>query len=198
MRDCDPECSAGAGLHDPHGCETVESTPTFYGLAVFDGWERLADTAGKVVRLADAGRPPSILGLRDRFDASSGAPLPADLLRPPAVDLSSGRILSFRHEPGLICCTTSDLEARLQQLAHGGAGTLAEAFGAWMLPRLALRLQSEVREGKLLLCSPISSPEHERRVCDVLLGSQPDRVEVHDLAPLGRTRALQRPDIPQA
>jgi hypothetical protein len=88
--------------------------------------------------------------------------------------------LHFAGKCSGICCTSGPLAHALR--ARGsGSPNLPAALSPWLVQRHAVRLDEEIRRGRLLLWVELLDAADEVAVCATLLKAGPHPVEVHDL-----------------
>jgi hypothetical protein len=89
--------------------------------------------------------------------------------------------LGFSGHAEPICCTPGPLARCICTAVKGGAATLKEALGFWLIPRHAADLQAAVEKSKILLWLEIADPDEERISCLCFLACSSGPVGVHDL-----------------
>ena len=92
--------------------------------------------------------------------------------------------LTFERLPKAVSCSDGDLARKLERRIDQGSTSLGDALDVWMTRKQALRFESDVRRGRLLMWSLLLSPDGEQRTCELLLKPGVARVEVHDLVPV--------------
>jgi hypothetical protein len=94
------------------------------------------------------------------------------------------RIQELAFPEGLVVCTAGPLHDCLRVRLDGGAQSLKDALGYWLVPRHAAHLQAAIENGEIQLWVRLTDIEDERRAYESLLACSSDSVGVHDLAPL--------------
>jgi hypothetical protein len=97
--------------------------------------------------------------------------------RPPLIPCE----LPFPLSPEPICCTAGPLCECLRERLDGGARSLKDALGRWIIPRHAAHFQAKVEQGNILLWVQLEDGHDERRAYQSLLAHSSNSVGVHDI-----------------
>jgi hypothetical protein len=155
-----------------------------YVIGVYSGWESLVLVVEALGRLRSGDLVTTVIAKKALFSASSllnGARSVADQLGLRSNTLDD---LPSHDERSVLACTSGELATQVNRRIQDHGGTLCSALSIWMPASLAQRLESEALDGKILLWVRIILPEYEAEICETMLASVPNRIEVLDLVPL--------------
>ena len=155
-----------------------------YAVAIFQDWPAVLLAGTTLAHLQDFNSQISILGQLSLFAAPALGAASRGLGARVGDAINKRIDLAFGEPTEALSCSEGTLARQLSRRVEQGCASLTEVLSAWMIPRQALRLVDDVRQGRILLWAELLSPEQEQQAFQVLLETNALRVEVHDLVPV--------------